>query len=507
MRRPRATRQSQPSLRRLALRLAMLITLVLLATALGGAVLVRQESHRLQHQEALEQATQLATAIGRELDHYRRFTARIAAQPAVRDLIEFGQPDEIRRWAIELRPLLPDAIGLALLTQAGDTLGDPQALRLSQLCIRDLHGWLHGQQVGHPPVHRRVTELAHFDILAAVEHPDGEALGLLFASFSLEVMQRLVDALIQQSGYTRMQLLDREGHPIASAGGQVQTGAPPPILVAVPDSDWRLQLHHAERPGPGPLRHPSMLVLLGLLITLGLVLLSHWRLDRTLRRDLEQLQQRLLASGPLPLDDAGTRLAETRALVSAIDHHIRRVGNERAALLDIGQRDPLTQLLNRRGLIQALPELAAARAAGEAIQVVALDLDGLKAINDRLGHAAGDAVIRRLAKAIACHIRQGDLCGRLGGDEFIVILRAMETTDVAAWFGRIRATLRPRRRHEPATGPQADVSAGQAPFPTLPLATDAASLEQVLAAADAALYQAKRLGGGRLVVAKPAESA
>src|SRR4051794_41410327 len=89
----------------------------------------------------------------------------------------------------------------------------------------------------------------------------------------------------------------------------------------------------------------------------------------------------------------------------------------------LADRDALTPLLNRRALMRELARtLAAVERYGRPASLVYFDLDGLKAINDRFGHAAGDAVLRAVAQRLIGHVRASDVAGRMGGDEFAVIL-------------------------------------------------------------------------------------
>ena len=87
----------------------------------------------------------------------------------------------------------------------------------------------------------------------------------------------------------------------------------------------------------------------------------------------------------------------------------------------LARTDPLTALLNRRGFIELCRvEFARARRAQTPTGLIFIDLDNFKAANDRFGHEAGDAVLMAAAQAISMSIRQTDICGRMGGDEFAV---------------------------------------------------------------------------------------
>lgn len=97
-------------------------------------------------------------------------------------------------------------------------------------------------------------------------------------------------------------------------------------------------------------------------------------------------------------------------------------------LLERATTDELTGLLNRRALMEQLEELLThpdRRRGGEGLAVLFCDLDHFKEINDRLGHAAGDVVLRAVADRIRHCIRSGDLAARMGGDELIVVLRGV----------------------------------------------------------------------------------
>jgi diguanylate cyclase (GGDEF)-like protein len=103
---------------------------------------------------------------------------------------------------------------------------------------------------------------------------------------------------------------------------------------------------------------------------------------------------------------------------AAIDRYDEVLERARRASVE----DPLTGLLNRRGLQLVGTQVeASARRAGNAMHCVFVDVDGLKAVNDRRGHAAGDQVLLAVADAIRLSVRSGDVVGRWGGDEFTVL--------------------------------------------------------------------------------------
>jgi diguanylate cyclase (GGDEF)-like protein len=107
----------------------------------------------------------------------------------------------------------------------------------------------------------------------------------------------------------------------------------------------------------------------------------------------------------------------------------------------LAERDPLTGALNRRGFMRALERaIAFVDRYQEPAAVIFIDLDGFKAVNDGFGHAAGDAVLKHVARLLMSHVRESDSIGRLGGDEFGVIL-ARAAPDEAVRKGEALAAL------------------------------------------------------------------
>ena len=109
--------------------------------------------------------------------------------------------------------------------------------------------------------------------------------------------------------------------------------------------------------------------------------------------------------------------------VTEITEHVR----EEQALAEMAQRDPLTGVPNRRYLEETVPRLlAVAERVEECVAVVYLDLNDFKEINDRWGHATGDAVLRAVAGRLEETVRESDVLGRVGGDEFLVVLTGVD---------------------------------------------------------------------------------
>ncbi len=164
---------------------------------------------------------------------------------------------------------------------------------------------------------------------------------------------------------------------------------------------------------------------------------------------------------------------------------------ERQALVD-----SLTGLANRRSLEETLrAELARAGRFNDQVCLVLADLDDFKQVNDRYGHPVGDEMLKEFARALRSTVRESDVAGRWGGEEFALVLTGTDSTGGARLAERARAMIESRTLNAP-DGAEVSVTAsfGVASFP------EAAELGDLLAAADSALYAAKRDGKNRVVV-------
>ncbi len=184
-------------------------------------------------------------------------------------------------------------------------------------------------------------------------------------------------------------------------------------------------------------------------------------------------------------------------LTRALEH--RYLIKENARLFAEVQRlavtDPLTGLYNRHKFDEAIEvEIERARRYSRPLSLIMIDLDGLKGINDRYGHPAGDKALKLVAEAIQNQIRTIDLPARIGGDEFLVIL---PEADLEA------ATLVAQRMCGQITsisfqGEMLSVSAGVAQW-----SSENNTVDSFLEVVDQAMYQAKRAGGRQIFVLAP----
>jgi diguanylate cyclase (GGDEF)-like protein/PAS domain S-box-containing protein len=211
-----------------------------------------------------------------------------------------------------------------------------------------------------------------------------------------------------------------------------------------------------------------------------------------------QVQMRRKDGESIWVDLSGTALssAETLWMMADITALKRSEELTRHAAL----HDGLTGLPNRTLLAQRLESaLTRATAAGHVVALALVDLDGFKAVNDRCGHAAGDAVLSEAARRLQLGVRGHDTVARWGGDEFVVVLTMLGTTgDSASTLQRLLTDL--QRPMQLGDGVVATVGAsiGVAFFPS-----EGKTAEALIQVADQRMYGAKRGGRNRIVDADP----
>jgi two-component system, sensor histidine kinase LadS len=179
-----------------------------------------------------------------------------------------------------------------------------------------------------------------------------------------------------------------------------------------------------------------------------------------------------------------------------------RLREQRVALTEAERRaqtDPLTGALNRRSIVERLEAACTrAQARGLPISLLFIDLDHFKEINDTFGHAAGDACLHAIIKPIQAELRQSDVVGRYGGEEFVVILSSADVSAARPIAERIRERVAETSVEGFGAPIQLTCSIGVATSDMLGVWG-----EKLIARADAAVYAAKKSGRNRVQVAAP----
>lgn len=295
-----------------------------------------------------------------------------------------------------------------------------------------------------------------------------------------------------------------------SAQGTRETSAGPPLRTLVgPAGRQRSELSlDAERAAQN-LRHQT-LVGLALCSVLPLLMLAYvisWYVLPVIHPQdtmtFLALQVLLLAAmvimvtgGYSMLDYQTNQIAR---FVAQLETARRGLADANERLQELSFKDPVTGLYNRRFfMIRLEDEISRYRRFGHPVSVVLLDLDGFKAVNDKLGHAVGDDTLRDVARVLVENSRGINVLARYGGDEFAVLLVEADRAGARDYAERMRALLAEHRFEHgmPVTG-----SFGVAAVPT----DGTLNPDALLHIADEALYAAKR--GGKNQVATDTRAA
>ena len=204
------------------------------------------------------------------------------------------------------------------------------------------------------------------------------------------------------------------------------------------------------------------------------------------------LQQRLWAAGIV----AGLLLLVLVALLlRRMRHSNKQLQSSNALLKVAGECDPLTGLANRRHLL-AVMQQSAVEGAGFDGSMLLIDIDHFKRINDQHGHAAGDKVLVEVARRLQSALREQDLTVRWGGEEFLVVVRAVPTDEVEALAQRLLTVIGGQAVALDRARIAVTASIGFATFPLLPQRR-ALAWERAIDLVDKAMYLAKAHGRNR----------
>lgn len=200
-------------------------------------------------------------------------------------------------------------------------------------------------------------------------------------------------------------------------------------------------------------------------------------------------------------DDYLTKPFHHEELIARVGVGLRIMGLQREIeaknilLKELALTDALTSLPNRRAIEDwAMRQLSGAARYGFSFWVAVADLDHFKTVNDTFGHDAGDVVLKAFSEILRSNSRQSDICGRIGGEEFLIVLTHSTEENAKRVVDRVRAELEGTQFNFDGNSLKVTASFGLTGF----VGTRAPDFNRLVAQADAALYSAKRRGRNRL---------
>ncbi len=181
--------------------------------------------------------------------------------------------------------------------------------------------------------------------------------------------------------------------------------------------------------------------------------------------------------------------ARLRSEIAKLKRENRALSIALAEMERVAERDMLTPLFNRRYFLSALHQrIARVDRHGDRVVLIYVDVDGLKAINDRFGHAAGDFALIEMANRLSSAMRDCDVLARIGGDEFGILLDQCGLSEARSKLRRLSATVSDEEVQ--FDGHRFTLSATFG----MSMITAGASAEELIGHADQDMYRAKRAG-------------
>jgi diguanylate cyclase (GGDEF)-like protein len=197
---------------------------------------------------------------------------------------------------------------------------------------------------------------------------------------------------------------------------------------------------------------------------------------------------------PLTVATVGINLTAMILLAYIAMVIAREQRSSRDAAIRLSTIDPLTTLFNRGFFFAALErEIARSARSGRGFCLLMMDLDELKAINDRLGHFHGDRVLSAVGKVVTDGVRRIDTAARYGGDEFVVLLPETDPTGAFVLAEKIRIGVNELTLDLPDDTVRPSLSVGVVSFPE-----DGSTADELMISADRAMYASKRAGKNRV---------
>jgi diguanylate cyclase (GGDEF)-like protein len=397
----------------------------------------------------------------------------------------------LRSQSIVVEPAIGRLTGKAVLQIAYPVRDENGVLKLVLLASLDLDAYAQRVLQGQPHSGTRF-HLGNQDGKFSMVYPRQPALDATTQAEFQNWMQ-------QDAGLT--QVLAQDTHPLVSAKAELPRSANIDLRLALSIPQTELNTHADQQ------FRRAVSGLLGTMVFI--IVVAALMGEIALRRHSNRIMQAInrIDAGrydepvgpPYPGGELGEVMQALDRMAVSLDQQRQQIALHTEVLERQARIDPLTHLANRHMLMERLWQaLEQARRNQRITGVLLLDLDRFKTVNDSLGHGQGDELLCEVATRLSQSVREGDTVARLGGDEFVVLLADVgHVEDIRSVAEKILVAM----AHPMALGPRmlsVTTSLGIAIFPK-----DGETPEALLQYADAAMYQAKELGGNALSFFSP----
>jgi diguanylate cyclase (GGDEF)-like protein len=427
--------------------LQVFLILLLCFTAIGytGFLILRDMQQASYRASASQVAGAASNRINELVAQQREALEKIAQQPGVAVALQRGAAAERARKQEEIKSQLAGAVSVHLLPR--NSLGAFSATEeLDQVCLDYVRRMAGTNAPALAEFHSVDSPTGHYDLAVPVRDENRNPVGYLLAGFTRAPLQAILEQSLPPHAYMELQQPSERGTMQAVlTAGEVSTTGVTTVTSTLGVGHWTLIYQPGQAPPPilSGNRTFYFTSILVLFLCVGIMLFRLYRHTvKAVRHDIHSLIRMFR-----DLREGSVRVGYPMALreFSEIFDYLRDRGQklmkEKEKLKDMGLMDHLSQLGNRRHFEARLKELFDASKANGPSSVLIIDMDHFKAVNDKHGHDAGDALIVGFANALRKVVRQTDVLARLGGDEFCIIYTYASLDKAKALAERLRKQL------------------------------------------------------------------
>jgi diguanylate cyclase (GGDEF)-like protein len=448
------------SVKFLAYASAVVIIALFLAVTAANLILAKSYYQGSEKNGISQRLADKAEAIEAQLSFFQQIVNHVAVQPTTQDILEYKDVTSAQAWALQMRRFVPQAMGVALLTDNGTILGVPAEQPLSPQSLTDLAKLSQKESVSQPPVHRSSPATTHYDLVAPVLDEADNHMGMLFVSFGLDTLQPLINN--STNSEQELVLRDGQGNVIARHSRLQNNNKTQQGKMRVGNTDWELSLtEDASRSLPSFLSLSIFNVSAFLLIVGTIAFIVRYAMC-SLNTDFGQLKSLLtnLAEGEtVDAENMATpQLRETAEILPSISH-IQRDLDKKQQLLESHQlSDEVTGLPNRRQFNLDFARAYDFARRGTPVCVTLLRLQGL----DKLNARQAEQVSKLLAKTLKAQARKVDHIARLEADQFALLMFGMSAEGATPCLQRLQQGFQQQQAQHPAIsqGQECQLSCG-----------------------------------------------
>jgi len=388
-----------------------------------------------------------ARALESQMTFFQQVVNHVASQPTTQDILENKDEASAQAWAQQMRRFLPQAMGVALLTNSGQIMGAPADLQLGPQSLTDLAKLSQGESVKKPPVHRLTAATSHFDLIAPVLDETDSPLGMVFISFGLKTLNPVLHG--NTSSGQKLILRDGNNNIITQDDRLGDPDTTQQREITLNNSDWQLSLiENADRSLPSFLSL-TIFNASALLLTIGIIAFMVRYALCSLGTDFTQIKTLLkkLADGEPVTEKFDTPLLRETAEILPVITHIQRGINKNQQLLKTRQlTNEITGLPNRRQFDTEFARAYGFARRGTPVCVVRLHVQGL----DKLDATQTTHVLKLLGTTLREHARKVDHIAHIDKDQFALLMFGMTPEGATPCLERLHTSFLGKQSKHPA---------------------------------------------------------